>query len=173
MIELSSQIVNHGFSFNSLSQIIERNNYTLNFTTLKFNSIFLSIDDLEIKVGNELYRVEGGNIVFLGPQKKFELVNTDAKNLYIIAFSSTFYESPTKNILLNSEIFSNNTCHIFADPYFCNDKHNKVFVIERLLKFSLKDKLLFKSVVHNTIESLLLNAYFHKNYLKKIMPLTQ
>ena len=84
MIELSSRIFNDGFSFNCFSQIIQRNNYTSTFTTLQFNSILLTIDDLQIKVNNKLYHVDGGNTVLLGPQKKIELVNNDPKNLYII-----------------------------------------------------------------------------------------
>ncbi|GEM_PF-3402320 len=168
MIELSSRIFNDGFSFNCFSQIIQRNNYTSTFTTLQFNSILLTIDDLQIKVNNKLYHVDGGNTVLLGPQKTIELVNNDTKNLYIIAFSPTFYKNSTKdNMLLNLEIFSNDRCHIVVASHFCNDKHSTLLAIERLLKFSIKDTSLFRSVVHNTIESLLLNAYYYTIYHKK------
>jgi hypothetical protein len=64
MIELSSQVANNGFIFNSLSQIIERNNYPVNFRTLNFNSIILTIDDLEISS----IRLKGTTL-FVGPQK--------------------------------------------------------------------------------------------------------
>ncbi|WP_435524254.1 helix-turn-helix domain-containing protein [Chryseobacterium indoltheticum] len=57
--------------------------------------------------------------------------------------------------------FFNKESHIFTAPYFGNKDFNKVILIERLFKFSVKDEVLYKSAAHNTIESLLLDAHLY------------
>ena len=168
MNEISSQLANHGFSINPLEKIIERNNYSRRFSTLEFFCIFLTSENLVFKVDEETYRVKGGNAIFIGPQKLVELLKDPrGMEFYVIAFSESFYDKTSnESIFLNSEIFFNNESHIFTAPYFGNKDFNKVILIERLFKFSMKGQILYTAAAHNTIESLLLDAHLfitHQN----------
>lgn len=172
MQEISNQLSTYGFSISSLSKILERNNYSNKFSTSEFFCIFLTAQDLYIKVEDEAHHISGGNAIFVGPQKVIELMeNVVSQEFFTIAFSSKFYEiSSLDSIFINSEIFFSEKSPVFVAPYFGNSEFNKVVLIERLAKFSLKDDRMYRAAAHNTIEALLLDAYV---YIQNIKPLDQ
>lgn len=163
MYKITNQITNNGFCFSPLSKIVDKENNRQRFNTLDFFCIFLTTENISLKIEDELHHIDSGKTIFVGPHKTIELSNNpEGKDFYIIAFSDHFYNSPTKNsILLDSGIFFNQLSPIFIVPNFDYNKRNKVVLIERLLKFYQKEKSIFKTLAHNTVENLLLDAYLH------------
>lgn len=170
MQEISNQLSTYGFSISSLSKILERNNYSNKFSTSEFFCIFLTAQDLYIKVEDESLHISGGNAIFIGPQKVVELMeNIVGKEFFTIAFSSKFYETNFHDsYFINSEIFFSEKSPVFVAPYFGNSEFNKVVLIERLAKFSLKGVNMYRAAAHNTIEALLLDAYIHIKDIQQI-----
>lgn len=152
-----------GFSINLVSNIIERNNYSKNFNTQDFFSIFLISENLQLTVENTPYHINGGSAVFIGPQKNVEFGNAYKKNIYAIVFSKDFFDKTSKDsIYLNSTIFFNYKTHIFTSPYYGTNEYNKIILIERLKKFeATDDHNIYISAAHNVIEGLILDAYLY------------
>lgn len=165
MYKISDELKNNGFSINLISKIIERNNYSRNFNTLDFFCIYLVAEDLEMWVEHKDYIIPAGHAAFVGPQKNIEFGDAAGKEIYVIVFSKEFFDKTSKDSLyLNSDIFFNQKTHIFISPYFGNKEYNKIILVERLKKFSeLNDHDIYISAAHNTIESLILDAYLHSD----------
>lgn len=162
MYTIANQLNQIGFSITRVSDIIKRNSYQKKFNTSEYFCIYLVAEDINLFVGDVLYAVKGGNAVFIGPQKDVEFENAHNKEIYIIAFSSDFYDRSSKDsIFLNSQIFFNYNSEIFIAPYFGNTQYNEVILVDRLMKFKNKDESLYVSAAHNAIEGLLLDAYLH------------
>ncbi|MBW7674312.1 helix-turn-helix domain-containing protein [Chryseobacterium chendengshani] len=162
MYTITNQLEKIGFSITLVSDIIKRNNYSNKFNTSNFYNIYLVSEDLELTVGQINYNIKGGNAVFIGPQKDVEFGDAYRKEIYVIAFSSDFYDRSSKDSLfLNSQVFYNFQSEIFIAPYFGNTDYNKIILVERLSKFKDKDESLYISAVHNAIEALILDAYLH------------
>jgi len=167
MYQITNQLNKIGFSINLVSDIIKRNNYNKKFNTLEYFCIFLVGEDLDLKVGNVDFLIKGGNAVFVGPQKNVEFGEAQGKEIYVIAFSSGFYDKSSKDsIFLNSQVFFNCNSEVFIAPYFGNNEYNNIILIERLLKFQTKDESLYISAAHNAIEGLILDAYLYVEHHK-------
>lgn len=162
MYKITNQLENIGFSINLVSDIIKRNNYNKRFNTLDYYNIYLMFEDFKISVSGKIYEVKGGNAVFIGPQKDVEFYDAHQKEIYVIAFSSDFYDRSSKDSLfLNSQVFYNFHSEVFIAPYFGDTDYNKIVLIERLSKFKNKNESLYISAAHNTIEALILDAYIY------------
>lgn len=162
MYQITNQLQKIGFSISMISSIIKRNNYQKQFNTKEYFCILLTAQDLKLTVSGRSYNIIGGNAVFIGPQKDVEIENAFGKEIYVIAFSSGFYDKSSKDSLfLNSQVFFNSYSEIFVAPYFGNNKYNQIVLVERLLKFQNKDESLYISAAHNAIEGLILDAYLH------------
>jgi AraC family transcriptional activator of pobA len=162
MYQITNQLHKIGFSINLISSIIKRNNYQKQFNTREFFCILLTAQDLNLIVSGRAYEISSGNAVFIGPQKDVEIDNAFGKEIYVIAFSSGFYDKSSKDSLfLNSQVFFNSQSEIFIAPYFGNNEYNQIVLVERLLKFQNKDESLYISAAHNAIEGLILDAYLH------------
>lgn len=166
MYQISDELKNNGFSINLVSKIIERNNYSKNFNTLDYFCIYLVAEDLEICVEQKKHHIPAGHAVFIGPQKNIEFGEAKGKEIYVIAFSKEFFDKTSKDsIYLNSNIFFNYESDIFISPYFGNKDYNNIILVERLKRFSkLNDHNIYISAAHNTIESLILDAYLNADY---------
>ncbi|WP_177175238.1 helix-turn-helix domain-containing protein [Chryseobacterium taichungense] len=119
------------------------------------------MEDIQLKVENNIYDVKAGNIVFVGPHKNVEFGNIHGYDTFLIVFSSSFYERSIKDSLfLNSQLFFNYNSDIFIAP-FINIEQMRVVFMERMENFRLKDKSLYVSAAHNAIERLILDAFLH------------
>lgn len=161
MYIITNQLKENGFSVNRLDQIIKRNNNNRKFNTLEYFCIYIIMEDIQLKVENNIYDVKAGNIVFVGPQKNIEFGNIPGYDTFLIVFSSSFYERSIKDSLfLNSQLFFNYNSDIFIAP-FINIEQMRVVFMERMENFRLKDKSLYVSAAHNAIERLILDAFLH------------
>src|SRR5690606_42055456 len=99
-----------GFSINPAHLLIERNQGKKDFNTLDYYIIHIIIQDAEITVDNSKYNLPKGNLVFIGPGKNIVLGSGYEREngVYVIAFSSSFFEkSANDSLLLHSELFFN------------------------------------------------------------------
>lgn len=164
MYQTTEELKKIGFSINLVDSIIKRNNYSTKFNTSEFFCIYILPEDFTITVEDKLHHIKGGNAVFVGPQKNVELGEISNSDIYVITFSTSFYDkSYNDSFFLNSKIFFNDNSNIFIAPYFGNKDYNQLILIERLLSFKTKKESLYISAAHNTIESLILDAYQHIN----------
>lgn len=164
MYQITSELKKIGFSINSVSNIIKRNDYSRKINTLEYFCIYLFPEDFLITVEHIPYQITGGNAVFVGPHKKVEFSDLKGMEAYVIAFETSFYDkSYNDSLFLNSKVFFNGNKNVFVAPYFGSREYNNIILIERLLKFQFKKESLYISAAHNTIEGLILDAYLHIN----------
>ncbi|RKT02045.1 helix-turn-helix domain-containing protein [Chryseobacterium defluvii] len=161
MYTITDQLKDIGFSINPLDYIIKRNNGNRQFNTSNYFCILIVLQDLDVLVENVFHTIKAGNIVFIGPHKNIIFGERKGPEIYIIAFSSCFYERSTKDSLfLNSQLFFNYNSDIFVAP-FLNKDEKKVVLMERMENYQLKDKNLYVAAAHNAIERLMLDAFLH------------
>lgn len=163
MYILSEQLKRNGFNIDFLHDVIERNNFLLQFNTLEYYCIYLILKDLDVKIEGEFKSIKAGNVIFLGPQRNIEFLScTDNKNIYVIAFTSAFYERSKKDsVFLNSKVFYNHFSNYVTAPYFGSDEYIRTMLIGRLTHFNEKNKSLAIYAAHNAIESLILDALMY------------
>ncbi len=161
MYIITDQLRENGFSVIRLDQIIKRNNNKRKFNTLEYFCIYIIMEDLHLIVENTSHDIPAEHIVFVGPQKKVEFPEEPGHEVYIITFSSTFFERSVKDSLfINSQLFFNYNSEIFIAP-FTNIHEMRVVFIDRMESFRKKDKSLYLSAAHNAIERLMLDAFLH------------
>ncbi|AZA57797.1 helix-turn-helix domain-containing protein [Chryseobacterium shandongense] len=161
MYMITDQLRENGFSVIRLDQIIKRNNNIRKFNTLEYFCIYIIMEDLQLIVENTSHDIRAGNIVFVGPQKKVEFLKAPGYEVFVITFSSTFFERSIKDSLfIYSQLFFNYNSEIFIAP-FTNIHEMRVVFIDRMESFRKKDKSLYLSAAHNAIERLMLDAFLH------------
>ena len=159
MYDVSNQLKKTGFSVNHLKQIIERNNGNTYMNTQEYFCILIAIDSFEINVQGRDFIVEKESMLFAGPHKEVSVKNVENKDVYVIAFSSAFYEqSSMDSLLLNSTLFFNFESDVFIAPLITDREIVEKFIIERLLKFYEKGETLYISAAHNTVKAFILDA---------------
>ncbi|MBK1897352.1 helix-turn-helix domain-containing protein [Chryseobacterium paridis] len=161
MYTITEQLKDNGFSINRLDYIMKRNNNRRELNTLEYFCIYIILEDIKLTVEDVPYDITAGNIAFVGPQKKIVFGKTKRSDIFVIAFSSSFYERSTKDSLfINSQLFFNYDSDVFVAP-FTNIEQMRVIFMERMESFQLKDKSLYISAAHNAIERLILDAFLH------------
>lgn len=161
MYVISEQLKNLGFSINKLNNIIQRNNNDRSFNTLDYFCIYIIMEDIVLEIENIPYAIKAGHIAFLGPQKQIVFGKTKGEEVYVIAFSASFYERSTKDsMFLNSRLFFNYDSDLFVSP-FINIEEMKVVFMGRMQNFQNKDESLYASAAHNAIERLILDAFLY------------
>ncbi|WP_307453747.1 MULTISPECIES: helix-turn-helix domain-containing protein [Chryseobacterium] len=119
------------------------------------------MEDIRLEVENMHYSIKSGHIAFIGPHKQVTFGEALGEEIYIIVFSSSFYERSSKDSLfLNSQLFFNYNSEIFIAP-FTNLEEKRAVFMERMESFQLKDESLYISAAHNAIERLILDAFLH------------
>ncbi|MET3036070.1 AraC family transcriptional regulator [Chryseobacterium sp. NRRL B-14859] len=161
MYKITDQLKNIGFSINRLDYIINRNNNKRELSTLEYFCIYIILEDIQLTVENVTYPIKSGNIAFVGPQKKIAFGPARGTEVFVVAFSSSFYERSTKDSLfINSQLFYNYDSDVFIAP-FINKEQMRVIFMERMESFRTKDESLYVSAAHNAIEKLILDAFLH------------
>ncbi len=163
MYVLSEQLKKNGFNIDFLHRAILRNGSLLKFNTLEFYCIYLILEDLDLKIEGESISIKAGHAVFLGPHRNIEFLGAPKdNNIYVIAFSATFFERSKKDsIFLNSKVFYNHLAKFTIAPYFGSNEYIETILIQRLRYFYEKDKSLYIYAAHNVIENLILDAMMH------------
>ncbi len=161
MYIITDQLKNLGVSLNRMDQLIERNNFKRQFSTLDYYCIYIFLEKINVEVENIPYSVKAGHIAFLGPQKQIIFGRANASNIFCITFSSSFYERSSKDSLfLHSQLFFNYHTDFFIAP-FSNPEQMRVIFMERMEAFRKKDENLYVSAAHNAIERLILDAFLY------------
>lgn len=161
MYVITDQLRNIGFSVIRINELIKRNNFSRQFSTLEFYCIYIFMEDMDVEVENIPYSITSGHIAFLGPQKQIVFSEERGANVLCISFSSCFYERSSKDSLfLNSQLFFNYHTDFFIAP-FTNTEHMRVIFMQHMETFRLKDENLYVSAAHNAIERLILDALLY------------
>jgi AraC-like DNA-binding protein len=161
MYVITDHLKNLGFSINTLNNIIQRNNNKRSFNTLEYFCIYIIIEDITLEIENIPHSIKGGHIAFVGPQKQIVFGETKRGEIYVITFSSSFYERSAKDsMFINSQLFFNYDSDVFIAP-FENIKEMNVVFMGRMHNFQHKDESLYVSAAHNAIERLILDAFLH------------
>ncbi|UMQ43306.1 hypothetical protein MKS83_06315 [Chryseobacterium sp. Y16C] len=160
MIHIKEELAQTGFSINPLSHIIKKKQGKSDFNTLEYFCILFVLDDLTITIEDQTYYVKGNSVVFMGPHKTLSFNDYKRQEIYMVSFSSLFYEHYSNNpVCLYSILFFNSRSNIFIFPYAHAPKNMiRYSLIDRLFNFQSKNKKLFISAVYTTIESLILDA---------------
>lgn len=152
-----------GFSVSTLQKLVQKNSGIRKFNTLDYFCIYIVMEDLTMEVEDIPYQIKPHHIIFIGPEKKVFFKESIGDQIYVISFSSSFYERSSKDSLfLNSHLFFNYSSDIFVAP-FNNPEEKKVLFIKRMKHFQLVDESLYISAAHNAIESLILDAFLYAN----------
>ncbi len=161
MYILTDELKHLGFSVNTLSALIQKNKGIRRFNTLDYFCICIITKDIDLEVETILYHIRCGHIIFIGPQKQVCFGKSEGEGIYVISFSSSFYEQSSKDSLfLNSQLFFNYRADIFIAPF--SDVENEwVLFIKRMKNFQLNDESLYISAAHNVIERLILDAFLY------------
>lgn len=164
MYNLSKQLKEIGFNIDLLQNAVERNANLLKFNTLEYFCIYVFLSDYQLKVDGEIINVVGGQAVFLSPFRTIEFMKRVHADIYVIVFTSLFYEKSKKDSLfLNSEVFFSNNGQVRAIPYFGTTEYIKLIMTERLMYFKDAHQDLYLTVAHSVVESFLMDALVFLN----------
>src|SRR5690554_3598364 len=159
--QITEELTIDGFSINPAHLLIERSSDLRDFNTLDYFVIHIIMEDAELTVDNSKYNLPKGNLVFLGPGKNIVLGSGYEREngVYVIAFSSSFFEkSANDSLLLHSELFFNNS-GVFIVPAIGSTEDIKKLIIGRIDLYETKGNLgLYITVAHNCVEILLLDG---------------
>lgn len=126
-------------------------------------TIIISFDEIEVELGNERFTVDGNRLIFIGPQKKFNIKQRQSDAVHILCFGPRFYEkSYTDALILNSDLFFDKTEQITITEMSKNELEFNRHIIERIRNAVKMGRGAFDLVAHNCIESLLLNGIWRK-----------
>lgn len=135
--------------------------------TFKYYYIFIIFEPATFSFEQKDFAVSEPSIVFVSPSKTVEwtsLQNED--NSYVIAFSSSLYErSAQDSVFLNSELFYNISGDITVTPTEIMELDFERFAIHRLSLYLSEEKELYSSIIHNTIETLILDGMRHISHI--------
>lgn len=154
-----------GFSINSAHFLLERNNKIRDFEQVDFFQIHIVMKKTEITVETRKYNLSAGDLVFIGPSKRFsvgkEYLNKD--HVYVVAFSSSFFEkSVNDSTLLNSELFFSPSSYIHITKASIPTEEIQKLIIDRLNLYKEKNnKGFYIATAHNCVEALLLDGLFY------------
>lgn len=161
-----------GFSIHSAHILIERNKGSRTFKCLDYFLIHIILEDTELVVENKTYPLSRGNLVYMSPHKNitFGKEYENIGSVYVIAFSSSFYErSLNDGLLLNSQLFFSckSDIHITSASIPINEVQK--LIIDRLFlyKENNNNNGFYIAVAHNCIEALLLDGLLYVEDLEE------
>lgn len=159
--KITDELNINGFSVNPLHLLIQRNNGNRAFNTLEFFCIYIAMESTELTVEGKRYELPAGSMGFVSPAKNivFGMECENEYSVYVLAFSSSFYEKSAKDsLLLNSELFFN-TEGVFIAPAIGSVKDIEKLIINRLKLYKEKENEgLYIAVAHNCVEIFILDG---------------
>lgn len=162
MYKITEELKTNGFSKGMLNFFIERNNGRRSFNTLDYFCIYIALEDAVFTIKEIAYDIKKGSITYVGPGLDITYCKICAlpDTIYLITFSSTFYErSANDSMLLNSELFFDASKNLVSLASSISIEDLQTIIIDRIEKYSKKQNNgLYISVGHNCIETLLLEG---------------
>lgn len=157
--KLTEEFKQNGFSFNSLKALSQKNEGRFHSSTMEFFVILRIFQETILEVEDKIYTVAPNKMVFIGPETSVKFHDTDAEQIYIITFSSFFYEKSAKDTyLLNSNLFFDCSNHLHIIDSSTTFEDFKRQVIDRLLIYETHNTSLYLPFAHNCIESIILDG---------------
>lgn len=161
--QLSPQLISDGFSINTLTEVINRNNGARYFNTMEYYCIYIVFTEAVVEVEGVDFEIQGPSLAFIGPSTNIVYKeNSEEENNYVVAFSAAFYErSANDSLFLNSELFYRDSRNAFIAPTIATVYDIKKFAVDRLALYESAQKGLYVSIAHNTIEALILSGMLY------------
>ena len=152
-----------GFVATKIKDIILEKGGKRYIDTFDYYYIFIIFDGATFSVEQKDYNVNEPSIIFLSPLKTIiwnELVNLN--NSYALAFSSSLYErSAQDGVFLNSELFYSIEGNVTVTPTTIMEHDFNRFTLDRLSLYNLEEIELYTSIIHNILETLILDGMRH------------
>lgn len=158
MDSITERLNKEGFSISNINDFFSKD--SISFKDLDFFLIYLSVKESELFIENKKIIIPKNHIIFIGPHKQIKFTENCLNNKLII-FSSTFYEKSLKDsFVLNSELFFGKESDLVIIPMFVDESILNYFIFKRLDKYKNKDQGAYHILVHNVIETFLLEGLF-------------
>lgn len=165
MYQVTKELSINGFSINPLSKIIERNKGNRSLNTTDYFCIYIALTDVEFIIEGKKYEIKRGRLVYVAPSKDITFCTQPKVEdaVYVVAFSSSFYEKATNDsFLLNSDLFFNDNSEVTITQASIPIEEVQKLIINRLALYKTKESEgLYISVAHNCVEALLLDGLFY------------
>ncbi len=160
-VKLTKEFLEDGFSFNSLKQLSIKNEGLFSTSTLEYYVIILVFNEITIEIEHKKYHLKPNEMVFIGPEKQIKFLDVNYDDVFIISFSSHFYEKSAKDsFILNSNLFFDCNYSALITPLRINSEGFKTNVLERLQIMKEKRTDLYLSFAHNFIERFILEGLY-------------
>lgn len=157
--KLTEEFIQDGFSINSLKDLTRKNEGRFYSSTMEYFVILKIFKETQLEVEGNLYTIPAQKLVFIGQETFIKFVNTDPESVYVITFSSFFYEKSAKDsYLLNSNLFFDYSKDLHIIDTQISMADFKKHVIRRLKIYEKKSPNLYIPFAHNCIESLVLDG---------------
>lgn len=160
--KLTNEFVKNGFSFNTLASLSQKNEGRFSSSSMEFFVILKIFEKTVLEVERKIYEIPANKLVFIGPEKHVRFVEYNVEKIFVITFSSHFYEKSAKDaFLLNSNLFFDSSEAIHIANTLTNSVDFKRFIIDRLEIYAEKNTDLYLPFAHNCIERLILEGLLH------------
>lgn len=128
-------------------------------TANSYMIIWVGTGSLILNFEKRTYIVPDHRLAFIGKHKQVEFDGFTTTDGYIIVFSTAFYIDNTRdNYLLNSPLFLSAGTDVFITLPIGNNDDFKKLCIDRIVLYQSKSKEYYHAVVHNCIETLILDG---------------
>lgn len=132
-------------------------------------TILVPFDDIEIRLANDSFCMEGNTLIFIGPAKDFTLSGSGTPNGYLIRFTSRFYErSALDRTLLNSGLFFDSERLLKAVKSRIKQEEMKMQIMGNIQRHPSRNAAVTSLIVHNFIESVLLQGIWETDFDKEL-----
>lgn len=161
------QLRSDDFVASKIKDISVEKNGLISIGTFEHYYIFIIFEPASFSVEQKNYTISEPSIVFVSPSKTIEWTRLqDEDNSYVIAFSSSLYErSAQDGVFLNSELFYSINSNITVTPTTIMEYDFKRFALERLSLYRPDEKELYSSIIHNIVETLILDGMRHISHM--------
>ena len=163
MYNIENEYKNHIFKHVKLqnSKYQKKSSGTLN--TLHYYCFFIAKSDFYFHVKGIEYKILRNSITLIKPCTRILMSTNDkaSANLYLLAFSSSFYDSYSKEDGLQKlHFYLNFLCPLLILPYTVYLQEMGEIIIKKLLLLkNTKNKHLYNQLLHNGIQALLLEVH--------------
>lgn len=160
--QIRNELEKDGFSINTLKRVLEDYEGRTSVKTFEYFTVIRTFKKAKVIINETHFHFGPDNIVFIGPNKKILLPEQDnADSIYIMIFSSAFYErSATDIYVLNSELFFGSVNEVYVAVTPGNEAEFQKQFIDKMALYESKRSKLYAAVAHNCIETLLLDGLF-------------
>jgi AraC-like DNA-binding protein len=132
-------------------------------------NILVPFDNIEIRLENDSFCMEGNTLIFIGPAKEFTVRGSGTSNGYLIRFTSRFYErSALDRTLINSGLFFDSERLLKVVKSRIKQEEMKMQITGNMQRYQSRNTAVTSLIVHNFIESVLLQGIWETDFDREL-----